>query len=451
MEKKKTYPIDNLMAPIVKIVQQEKSAGIMLAIGVVTAMFLANSPWSEHYFGVLESTFGINLNGEVYFNKTIHEWINSGLMSFFFFFVGLELKREMIDGELSHPKKAILPIFAAIGGMLVPLLVYLVFNQTGEARHGWGIPMATDIAFAVGVLHFLGDKVPTSLKVFLTALAIIDDLGAVIVIAFFYTSNLSLFYLGIGMAVLGFIYLLNKLGVRSILVYAILGIFGVWFAFLESGVSPTIAAVLVAFMIPADMRIRKVDYIDKLKGSLDVLFKAEDVEGDKTLSEEKLNCVHDINRLTRSLTPPLQHLEHSLALFVAFFVVPVFALANAGIDLRIDLSELFTTNIVLGISFGLLFGKVIGIVGFTMLLIKLKVAVFPVGMNIKNLTGLSLLAAIGFTMSLFISMLAFTDELHILQAKVGIFVASIIAGVAGYAYLSYLGKKDAKKIKAKTK
>lgn len=450
MEKKKTYAIDNLMAPFVRIIQQEKSAGIMLGIGVVLALILANSPWSEHYFSTLDATFGLNLNGKVYFDYTIHEWINNGLMSVFFFIVGLELKREMIDGELSHPKKAILPIFAAIGGMLVPLAIYLIFNHTEDTMHGWGIPMATDIAFAIGVLYFLGDRVPTSLKVFLTALAIIDDLGAVIVIAFFYTSDLSLLFLGIGFAILGFIYLLNKMGMRNILVYAILGIFGVWLAFLESGVSPTIAAVLVAFTIPADMRVKKKEYVDKLKATLDNLMKSKD-EDTTTLSDEKMAYIDEINRETRSLTPPLQMLEKGMAVFVAFFVVPVFALANAGIDLRIDLSQLFTTNIVEGVALGLLAGKVIGIVGFTMLLIKLKVATFPEGMNFKNLIGLSLLAAIGFTMSLFISVLAFDNEVYILQAKVGIFVASIIAGISGYLYLNYLGKQDEKKRKNDSK
>lgn len=444
MENKKTYAIDNLMQPFVRIIRQEKSAGIMLGLGVVLALILANSPWSEYYFGILEYKIGFGFNDELFLNYSIHDWINNGLMSIFFFIVGLELKREMIDGELSHPKKAILPIFAAIGGMLVPLAIYILFNQTGEARHGWGIPMATDIAFAIGVLYFLGDRVPTSLKVFLTALAIIDDIGAVLVIAFFYSSDLSLTYLGIGFGILGVIYVLNKMGMRNILVYAILGIGGVWLAFLESGVSPTIAAVLVAFTIPADMRVNRKEFVTLLGSTMDSLMKSK---GDDTgtLSEEKLGHIKEINRYTNFLTPPLQALEQKMAVFVAFFVVPVFALANAGVDLRMDLSTLFSTNIVEGVVFGLLAGKVIGIVGFTMILVKLKVASFPIGMNFKNLIGLSLLGAIGFTMSLFIAMMAFTEEEHIIQAKVGIFVASIIAGTAGYLYLNYLGKKEEQK------
>lgn len=449
MEKRKTYAIDTMMTPFMRIIEQEKSPGIMLGIGVILALFLANSPWSEYYFNILDLKLGFNFNETLILNYSIHEWINNGLMSIFFFIVGLELKREMVDGELSHPKKAILPIFAALGGMVIPLSIYLLFNQTGEAVHGWGIPMATDIAFAIGVLYFLGDRVPASLKVFLTALAIIDDLGAVIVIAFFYTSDLSLSFLGIGLGVLAVIYILNRMGLRNLLVYAILGIGGVWLAFLESGVSPTIAAVLVAFTIPADMRVNSKEYVSVLGSKLTDLMNARKDGNEKTLSEEKMEHIKEINRYTSFLTPPLQLLEQRMAVFVAFFVVPVFALANAGIDLRMDLSTLFDTNIVEGVALGLLLGKIIGIVGFTMLLVKLKVAVLPQGMNLQNLFGLSLLAAIGFTMSLFIAMLAFEDEQHIIQAKVGIFIASIIGGVLGYLYLNYLGKKEERKLKNK--
>lgn len=448
MENKKTYAIDTLMRPFIRLTQQEKSAGIMLGVGVILALFLANSPWSEYYFNILDSKLGFNFNDTLFLNYSLHDWINNGLMSVFFFIVGLELKREMVDGELSHPKKAILPIFAAVGGMVVPLTIYLIFNQTADTMHGWGIPMATDIAFAIGVLYFLGDRVPASLKVFLTALAIIDDLGAVIVIAFFYTSDLSLTFLGIGLGVLAFIYVLNRMGMRNILVYAILGIGGVWLAFLESGVSPTIAAVLVAFTIPADMRVNRKEFVSVLGLKLQDLMKSE-VKSEKTLSEEKMEHVREIHRYSGFFTPPLQVLEQRMAVFVAFFVVPIFALANAGVDLRMDLSTLFNTNIVIGVVLGLLAGKVIGVVGFTMLLIKFKIAVFPKGMNLKNLFGLSLLAAIGFTMSLFIAMLAFTSEEHIIQAKVGIFIASIIGGILGYLYLNYLGKKEEKKVKSK--
>lgn len=228
------------------------------------------------------------------------------------------------------------------------------------------------------------------------------------------------------------------------LVYAVLGIGGVWFAFLESGVSPTIAAVLVAFTIPADMRVNRKQFVNLLGSTMDSLMKSEG-EDKGTLSEEKLEHIRQINRYTNFLTPPLQALEQKMAVFVAFFVVPVFALANAGVDLRMDLSLLFSTNIVEGVALGLLVGKVVGIVGFTMLLVKFNVASFPEGMNIKNLFGLSLLAAIGFTMSLFIAMMAFTEEEHIIQAKVGIFVASLIAGTAGYLWLNYLGKKEERK------
>lgn len=434
MKDKKSYPIDGIMSKFVKIINEDRTAGIMLGVAVILAMIIANSPLSEYYFNILDYSLGIQFNGKIYFDFTLLEWINNGLMSVFFFVVGLELKREIIDGELSHPRQAILPIFAAIGGMVVPLSIYLLLNPTGDASHGWGIPMATDIAFAIGVLYFLGDRVPLSLKVFLTALAIIDDMGAVAVIAFFYTSDLNTTALLIGFAVLGVIIFINWLGVRNTLVYALLGIFGVWVAFLESGVSATIASVLVAFTIPADMRVDKFAYALRLRQTVDNFVKSKDKKN-TILSDEKLAFIKEIRGYTNFVTPPLQRLEESFHFIVAFFIVPLFALANAGVDLRMDMSALFTTNILAGVGLGLFVGKLVGVTFFTWILIKLKIAVYPDGMNLTNLVGVSLLASIGFTMSLFITNLAFTNEEYIIQAKVGIFIASIIGGLAGYYIL----------------
>lgn len=434
MKEDKTYPIDGIMSQFVKIINEERSAGIILGVAVVLAMIIANSPLSTLYFEILDYSLGFKFNESVVFDFTLLEWINNGLMSIFFFVVGLELKREIIDGELSSPRQAILPIFAAIGGMVVPLAVYLLFNPTGDASHGWGIPMATDIAFAIGVLYFLGDRVPLSLKVFLTALAIIDDMGAVLVIAFFYTSDLNTTALILGFVFLGIIVIMNLIGVRNTIAYALIGVFGVWTAFLESGVSATIASVLVAFTIPADMRVSKFSYAMRLRQSVDNFVKSEDIKN-TTLSSEKLAFIKEIRGYTNFVTPPLQRLEEALHSFVAFFVVPIFALANAGVDLRMDFSTLFSTNIMMGVGFGLFLGKIIGVTLFTWLLIKLKVAAYPDGMNFKNLIGVSLLASIGFTMSLFITNLAFSNEEYIIQAKVGIFIASIIGGVLGYLIL----------------
>ncbi len=246
MNEIKKGPIDKVVTPIQKFIQQEKSGGLVLGISVIIALILANSPLHTQYHHFFEQKLGFLFNGSTYLEYSIHHWINDGLMAVFFFVVGLELKREIVAGELSNPRKALLPIAAAIGGMLVPALIYFALNPTGEVNSGWGIPMATDIAFALGVIYLLGNRIPLALKVFLTALAIVDDLGAVLIIAFFYTSDISIVNLAIGLAFLLVMYIGNKMGVRSILFYAILGIGGVWTSFLLSGVHATIASVLAA-------------------------------------------------------------------------------------------------------------------------------------------------------------------------------------------------------------
>ena len=320
--------------------------------------------------------------------------------------------------------------------MLVPALIYLLFNPSGVAHQGWGIPMATDIAFALGILYLLGDKVPLSLKIFLTALAIVDDLGAVLVIAFFYTSDISFTSLAIGLGFVLAMFLANKLGVRNIIFYAILGIGGVWIAFLLSGVHATIAAVLAAFMIPADVVLQEDSYISKIQQKLK-RFKNIDTNNIPTLTDEQLHTLQHIKEDTDAAIPPLQRLEYGMHPFVTLVVIPLFALANAGMSLvDIEIESLFSTNIAIGVALGLLLGKVAGVVGFTSLLVKLKVAPLPEGMNFRNLFGVGLLASIGFTMSLFITSLAFNDEIHLVQAKIGIFAASIIGGVIGYIVLN---------------
>lgn len=324
--------------------------------------------------------------------------------------------------------------------MLVPAVIYIALNPAGEASNGWGIPMATDIAFALGVLHLLGKRIPLTLKIFLTALAIVDDLGAVLVIAFFYTSDISFVSLLTGLGFVFVMFIGNKMGVRNILFYAIVGIAGVWIAFLLSGVHATIAAVLAAFTIPSNVGINEGIFIKRINASLDKFKKIE--PNDKvTLTGEQIHQLETIKADTNCAIPPLQRLEHSMHPFVTFFVLPVFALANAGVSLDIDVQALLSTNVALGVGLGLLVGKVAGIVGFTMLLVKLKVAPFPDGMNVRNLFGIGLLASIGFTMSLFITSLAFTSESLITQAKIGIFVASIIGGLLGY-FLLRTGKKQ---------
>ncbi|HQE11997.1 MAG TPA: Na+/H+ antiporter NhaA [Flavipsychrobacter sp.] len=429
-------PLQKITYPILQFIQQEKSGGIVLGISVVVAMLLANSTWSAAYFHVLEYPVGLLVNGEPVFNFSLHHWINDGLMSIFFFVVGLELKRELVNGELSQPKKALLPIVAAFGGMLVPALIYLFLNPTGEVHSGWGIPMATDIAFALGVLFLLGDRIPVALKVFLTALAIVDDLGAVLVIAFFYTSTISMVNLLAALGFLAVMFIANRMGVRNVLFYALIGIFGVWIAFLLSGIHATIAAVLAAFMIPSKVTISEKKIVQKIQKALH-RFSAEDVNEKKpSLTSDQIYHLEQLRTFTTQTLPPLQRLEHRLHPYVTFLVIPIFALANAGVSLEIDGSSLFSTNVFLGVALGLLVGKVVGVVGFTWLLVRLKVSPYPNGMNFQKLLGLGFLAAIGFTMSLFITTLAFEHEVYQVQAKMGIFVASIIGGVIGYWLLS---------------
>ncbi len=305
---------------------------------------------------------------------------------------------------------------------------------------GWGIPMATDIAFALGVLFLLGKKIPLSLKVFLTALAIVDDLGAVLVIAFFYTSDINLTYLSIGLLILAIMYLGNKMGVRSIFFFAFLGIVGVWTCFVISGVHATIAAVLAAFTIPADVKIKENIFIAKISTYLDRFKNLDPTENTPTLTNDQLHVLEKINEATNAATPPLQILEHAMHPVVTFVIIPIFAIANAGVSLNIDLNSLFDTNIALGVALGLLVGKVVGVVGFTAVFIKLKIAQLPEGMNIRNLLGLGFLASIGFTMSLFVTSLAFSHEEYQTQAKIGIFAASLIGGIIGYMILN----KDSK-------
>ena len=357
-------------------------------------------------------------------------------MAMFFFVVGLELKREFISGELSEMRNTILPICAAIGGMIVPALIYFLFNNGTPVINGWGIPMATDIAFSLGILYLLGNKVPQSVKVFLTTLAIVDDLGAVLVIAFFYTSNISLTNLGIGCCFLAVMFVANKMGVKNVLFYAILGIAGVWTSFLLSGVHATIAAVLSAFLIPADSRIPGHVYIARANKLLN-RFRAAQPNEFSTLEDEQLEILGRMRTEVRCAIPPLQRLEHAMHPLVSFVIMPVFALANAGVSfIDIDFSSLFSTNVAVGVMFGLLLGKPIGIVGSTMILTKLNIATLSITITNRRMIGLGFLASIGFTMSMFVSTLAFDSKDNYIQAMVGIFAASIVGGIVGYLLLN---------------
>lgn len=424
-----------IIKPVNQFISKSTTGGIILFIAAIIAIFFANSPWATDYHSVWQHKIGISL-GNLELKMSLHHWINDGLMAIFFFVVGLELKRELSNGELASPKKAALPIIAAIGGMLFPALIYLFFNGGTDAAHGWGIPMATDIAFALGVLYLLGNKVPLSLKVFLTALAIVDDLGAVLVIALFYTSDLNLMYLSIGIALFILLLLCNKLGFKSPIFYAIIGIGGIWLAFLLSGVHATIAAVLAAFAIPANARINENYFSYKMNELRQRFYAIDPKDRQPNLTGEQLLLVEEMRSLTKDALPPSQRLEHGMHSFVAFIVMPVFALCNAAIPISFDSG---ISKVTLGVALGLLLGKVLGVFGLTALILKLKILAKPADMSYIKLLGISFLAAIGFTMSLFVTELAFDAQLHPEfpdQAKLGIIVASLIGGISGYLILN---------------
>jgi NhaA family Na+:H+ antiporter len=427
-------PIDKyLLIPLNRFISNSTTSGFLLFASAIIALILANSPVKEAYHHFWENTFTIGFSDFIV-SKSLHHWINDGLMAIFFFVIGLELKREIMAGELSNPKDAILPIFAGLGGMVVPALLFLLWNSTGEASNGWGIPMATDIAFALGILHVLGNRVPISLKIFLTALAIADDLGAVMVIAFFYTSDISVISLLTGGIFFIVLVLANRLGVRNVLFYGVIGIGGLWLAFLLSGIHPTVAGVIVAFTIPANVKIEDENFVKKMKALISE-FKRSTPNETALVTPDQLHILDEIRYYSRAAMTPLQRLEHSMHPLVGFIVMPIFALANGGITFSNNFFDNLSSNVSLGVIFGLVLGKIIGIVGFSKIIINLKLATLPEGVNWRQIYGVAMLAGIGFTMSLFITDLAFIDPAYILNAKIGIFAASLFCGIIGYLTL----------------
>lgn len=421
--------------PITQFMRQEKSGGIVLAVAVVIALIMANSPWRTAFAHFFEYHLGFVVNGKQYFNFSIEHWINDGLMSLFFFVVGLELKREFIGGELRDIRKVTLPIGAAIMGMIVPASIFLSLNFGTEVSNGWGIPMATDIAFALALVYILGDKVPLSIKVFLTTLAIVDDLGSVIVIALFYTSNISFINIVIGVAFLLIMMIANKMGVKSVLFYGLLGVCGVWTAFLMSGIHATIAAVLAAFMIPADAKIPEATFMARLRRQIRLFAQAEGNDV-RTLEHEQVEIITQVKAEAINALPPLQRLEHGMHSFVSFVIMPIFALANAGVNfIDMDITSIFSNNISIGVMMGLLIGKPLGIVVAVWVLTKVGLGKLSQDMSWRRIFGIGFLASIGFTMSIFVASLAFAEPNFHIQAKIGIFVASIIGGFIGYRLL----------------
>ena len=389
--------IKNLSKPFKWFFQLEAASGLILLIAAVIALIVSNSNFSDFYFGTLEHYLFIGIN-EFGLKLSLHHWINDLLMAVFFFFVTLEIKREFIQGELSNIKKAMLPIIAAVGGMVVPALFYIAINfENSETLNGWAIPSATDIAFSLGILSLLGSRVPISLKIFLTALAIIDDLGAILIIAFFYSGDLSISYLSLILISYIFLLILNKLGVQKFLPYLLVGIF-MWFFTYKSGIHATIAGVLLASTIPHKVKDKDFSLLIKI--------------------------------------------EHAISPYVAFMIMPLFAFANAGVSLEgLTLSSLMMP-VPLGIVLGLFVGKQVGVMFFSFFAVKFRIAQMPDNSNWFSLYGVSILTGIGFTMSLFVGNLAFVENTQYIDGvKIGVLAGSLLSTIIGYFTLSIAIKK----------
>lgn len=359
-------------------------------------------------------------------------WINDLLMAIFFLVVGLEIKREILVGELASPKRAMLPIFGALGGMIGPAMIFVAFNWGKETIGGWGIPMATDIAFAVGILAMLGSRIPNSLKIFLTSLAIVDDLGALVVIAVFYTENLELAYLGYAGTIVALLMFMNVLRVRWITLYLVLGL-PLWYFVYMSGVHATIAGVLLALTIPAHARVNAVNFVYSTRKALEVFENAhDDKETDVTESSVRRASVNAMITNARLVLPPLHRIEHVLHPWAAFVIIPIFALANAGIPIHGGVSENLKDPAAIGIILGLFIGKPLGIVLLCWLACSMKIASLPRGVSWRHVLGAGMLGGIGFTMAIFIANLAYAnDTSHLEHAKLAILVASAISAIGG--------------------
>ena len=420
-------PIEVIKSPFVRFARMEAAGGILLLVSTFAALVWANSPWEQTYHSMWTTQVDVGL-GRFVLSETRHQWINDGLMAVFFFLVGLEIKREVLIGELSSLKQAAFPLIAAVGGTIVPALIYVGLNHGSFALKGWGIPMATDIAFALGMLALLGDRVPVSLKIFVTALAIVDDIIAVLVIALFYTAEIHLLSLAAGLAGVALSFGLNLLGVRKPGVYAFLGIC-VWCAVLKSGVHATVAGVLFAFTIPARTYIDRNHFLQQSRWLLDRF------EAARPDSFQEHAAIHTLETQCELVQSPLHRIEHSLQPLVAFLVMPVFAFSNAGVHILGNVMAAAKNSVSLGVAMGLFVGKPIGISLFAWLAAKSKVATQPNAVSWAQIFGGSWLCGIGFTMSLFIATLAFGEGNLLDMSKIGTLAASVAAAICGSLFL----------------
>lgn len=426
---------DKILTPFEEFIDRQTTSGFLLMCMAVLALVLANGPLASAYEHVVHTLISLNV-GSWALEMTLHHWINDGLMALFFFVVGLELKRELLVGELAKPRNAVLPIAAAMGGMVVPALIYFAINPQGGAAAGWGIPMATDIAFAIGVLALLASRVPKALITFLVALAIVDDLGAVMVIAVFYTDTIALGPLAATGGLFALLLAFNLGGIRNTIPYFIVAVL-MWYALQQSGVHATLAGIMGALSVPATPKYDPARFSEHVRGLMK-RFDASHQPGKSIMTNVELRAVvQALENGVHSVEAPLQRLEHIWHMPVAYLVIPIFALANAGIPLASgSLGETLTHPVMLGVSLGLVLGKFIGITGASWMVLKLGVAELPKDTRFTQIAGVSLLAGIGFTMSIFVAELSFGGrEDLLLMAKTGILAASLLAGVAGFIWL----------------
>lgn len=424
-----------LTSPMEKFIKIESLSGVLLFAATIVAVVWANSPFGDSYQAVWGYELGVKMTNFALV-KPVILWINDGLMALFFFLIGLEIKRELSVGELNAPKKAIFPLFAAIGGIAFPALVFVLSNNDPEALAGWAIPMATDIAFSLAIMKLLGDRVPLNLKVFLTAFAIVDDLGAVLIIALFYSSGIKWMLILIAFAILGVLFLLTMRGLYSKYLLVVLGVV-VWLLFLKAGIHPTIAGVLLAFTVPIHRKVKIPEFMEALDELQEKIIKAPRQENG-LLSKAQIEHIDNLDEWTTEVQSPLQRMEHKLHDWVAYVIMPVFALSNAGVTVSTD--KALNRNLILGIALALIVGKAVGIFLMSNLALRLGISKLPDGVSRMQILGVSFLAGVGFTMSIFIANLAFKDNPALLDsAKVGILIGSLIAGLTGFLILRALG------------
>lgn len=431
-----------LLQPLQEFFRAETLGGIVLLVVILATLLVSNSRASEWFFSLWETPVQFRF-GELFLDKPLISWINNGLMAVFFLFVGLEIKRELMVGELSDRRQAAFPVFAAIGGMVVPAVVYSLVNWGGEGSSGWGIPMATDIAFALGILMLMGDRVPVQLKIFLTALAIVDDLVAVVVIIVFYTSKVDVSYLWWSLGIVFLLMLFNRMGLRKPLFYILPGVV-LWYLVFKSGVHATIAGVILALLIPSKAKINTGQFITLMTYYKDKFLRNDKPDKMVMVNQEQTEAIQAMEQLCHSVETPMQRIEHGLAPWVVWFIMPLFAIANVGIWLGgVSLVSLLINPVSLGIGLGLVFGKPLGIFLFTRLAVAMGWAGLPEGLRWRQIWGVGFLAGVGFTMAIFKATLTFESAM-LVTAKAGIMGASVLAAIAGSAILMRSHRQGAK-------